>query len=96
LLLFCASAGAQTVTPKDFELACAVASSIQMAEAPKGSTTWQNAYALTGFYLGRLSGRDDKTYLGTVVKGRIAEMHGQPVSQPLLVKCAELFAQKFK
>jgi hypothetical protein len=46
------------------------------------------------FYLGRLTGRDDKTIWNTVIKGRIAEMGEKAKSEKLYGKCIDFYTVK--
>ena len=47
------------------------------------------------FYLGRLSGRDDKTFWAMVIKGRLAELRENPKAKELLYgKCMEFYTAK--
>ena len=94
LMISCQPVAAETIAPKDFDLACAIASSIELAQARKNTDEWHYAFSLASFYLGRLSGRDDQTYWSAVVKGRVAERRGQPNSEPVVAKCIEFFSQK--
>ena len=84
----------QTFAPKDFDLACAMASTAEMATAPKESDAWNSAFALTSFYLGRLSGRDDRTNWTAVVKGRIAELKEKSKSEDMVNKCVDFYSKK--
>jgi hypothetical protein len=85
---------AQTIKAKDFDLACATAASAEMATAKPNSEEWQYMFTVVAFYLGRLSGRDDRTYWYTDVKGRIAEMHERAKSDEMMQRCIEFFSQK--
>ena len=46
------------------------------------------------FYLGRLSGRDDKTAWGMVIKGRLAELREKAKSKELYGKCMDFYTAK--
>ena len=46
------------------------------------------------FYLGRLSGRDDRTYWAAVVKGRLAELKTKAKALDLSGSCAEFVTKK--
>jgi hypothetical protein len=80
---------------KDFDLACAVTASAVVASSPKGAVERDTAMWLWSFYLGRLSGRDDKTFWAMVIKGRLAELREKPKSKELLYgKCMEFYTAK--
>ena len=74
LLVGSSTAVAQDISAKDFDLACAVTASAVVASSPKGAVERDSAMWLWSFYLGRLSGRDDKTFWAMVIKGRLAEL----------------------
>jgi hypothetical protein len=84
LLVGSSTAVAQDISVKDFDLACAVAASAVVASGPKGAVERDAAVWLWSFYLGRLSGRDDKTFWAMVIKGRLAELRDKPRSKELL------------
>src|SRR6266478_4316881 len=65
---------ARAATDQDFDLACAVVSAAEIATTKAGSDERNMALQIQFFYLGRLSGRDDRTYWTAVVKGRLAEL----------------------
>jgi hypothetical protein len=80
---------------KDFDLACAVTASAVVASSPKGAAERDAAMWLWSFYLGRLSGRDDKTFWAVVIKGRLAELREKPKSKDLLYgKCMDFYTAK--
>src|SRR5262245_53071874 len=74
LLVGSSTAVAQDISAKDFDLACAVTASAVVASSPKGAAERDAAMWLWSFYLGRLSGRDDKTFWAMVSKGRLAAL----------------------
>jgi hypothetical protein len=86
---------AQTTTPKDFDLSCAVAANIELARAPAGTDARGNATVVAVFYLGRLSGRDDQTHWAAEIKKLVAEKTDQE-SPDTVKQCADLFRQKLE
>jgi hypothetical protein len=89
------AAVAQDIAAKDFDLACAVAASAVVASSPKGAVERDAAMWLWSFYLGRLSGRDDKTFWAMVIKGRLAELREKPKPKELLSgKCMDFYTAK--
>ena len=95
LLVGSSTAVAQDISAKDFDLACAVTASAVVASSPKGTAERDAAMWLWSFYLGRLSGRDDKTFWAMVIKGRLAELRENPKSKELLYgKCMEFYTAK--
>jgi hypothetical protein len=94
MLLLGGAASAQT--DKDFDLACAITASAEMATTQKGTRELDAAVAVWTFYLGRLTARDDKTYWGAVIKGRIAELREQAKSQSLYHTCMDFYLLKMK
>jgi hypothetical protein len=95
LLVGSSAAVAQDISAKDFDLACAVAASAVVASSPKGAVERDAAVWLWSFYLGRLSGRDDKTFWAMVIKGRLAELREKPKSKELLSgKCMDFYTAK--
>jgi hypothetical protein len=95
LLVGSSTAVAQDISAKDFDLACAVTASAVVASSPKGAVERDAAMWLWSFYLGRLSGRDDKTFWAMVIKGRLAELREKPIPKELLYgKCMEFYTAK--
>lgn len=94
-LLFLGGA-ASAQTDKDFDLACAITASAEMATTQTGTRELDAAVAVFTFYLGRLTARDDKTFWATVVKGRIAELREQAKSQSLYHTCMNFYLSKMK
>jgi hypothetical protein len=75
-------------TDQDFDLACAVVSAAEIATTKAGSDEQNMALQIQFFYLGRLSGRDDRTYWAAVVKGRLAELKTKAKAPYLYGSCA--------
>jgi hypothetical protein len=94
VLLLGGAAGAQTA--KDFDLSCAVVATAEIATNQKGTKERDVAFTVLSFYLGRLSARDDKTYWGAVIKGRIAELREGAKSESLYTSCMSFYTSKME
>jgi hypothetical protein len=94
LIALSSTAVAQNISAEDFDLACAVTAGTIFGSNPKGGAERDAAKMVWMFYLGRLSGRDDKTIWNTVIKGRIAEMGEKAKSEELYGKCIEFYTVK--
>ena len=95
LLAFGLPAGAQTPNAKDVDLACAVAATIEAGKEPAPDADVRRIYfAMTSFYIGRLSARDDKARWTAIIGGRIAERHDQPNPPGLIASCVEFYKSK--
>ncbi len=95
LILVAARASAEPpISSQDFDLACAIVSAAEIATSSVDSRAHEAAMQLQFFYLGRLSARDDKTFWGAVVKGRIAEMRQRAKSEFLYGKCIDFTMEK--
>lgn len=81
-------------TARDFDLACAVVAAAEIATTVKDSEEWQTAFMVSVFYIGRMGGRDDKTYWSAVVKGRIAELREKAKSPELYGKCLDFLTKQ--
>jgi hypothetical protein len=57
---------ANAVSALDFDLTCAVVSAAEIATSVPESSEWNTALQIQIFYLGRLGGRDDRTYWAAV------------------------------
>ena len=79
---------ARAATDQDFDFACAVVSAAEIATTKAGSDEQNMALQIQFFYLGRLSGRDDRTYWAAVVKGRLAELKTKAKAPDLYGSCA--------
>jgi hypothetical protein len=91
-LALSSAAIAQNISAEDFDLACAVTAGAIFGSNPKAErdaskTVWT-------FYLGRLTGRDDKTIWNTVIKGRIAAMGEKAKSEEFYGKCIDFYTIK--
>jgi hypothetical protein len=97
LLLFMLPSFALTagdVSPRDFDMACAMATGMELGANAQGSETYRAAFELHVFYLGRLSGRDDGTDWNKVVQARArAELKGR-ASAELLQSCSNFLGSK--
>jgi hypothetical protein len=87
---------ARAATDQGFDLACAVVSAAEIATTAPGSAERNAAFQIQFFYLGRLSGRDDRTYWAAVVKGRLAELKAKAKSTDLYGSCAEFVTKKIE
>jgi len=87
---------ARAATDQDFDLACAVVSAAEIATTTVGSTERNMALQIQFFYLGRLTGRDDRTYWAAVVKGRLAELKTKAKAPDLYGSCAEFVTKKIE
>jgi hypothetical protein len=92
VLLWGASVRAEDLTPKDYDLACAVVAAIELAQMPNRDTAdWWSAFSELSFYLGRLTVRDNHAYWRQIIAGRVAERHNQPNSPDAVNVCLDLF-----
>lgn len=87
---------AHAATNQDFDLACAVVSAAEIATTAVGSEERNTAFQIQFFYLGRLSGRDDRIYWAAVVKGRLAELRSKAKAPDLYSSCAEFVTKKIE
>jgi hypothetical protein len=87
---------AHAAADQDFDLACAVVSGAEIATNKPGSAERNMALDISFFYLGRLSGRDDRTYWTAVVNGRLAELKTKAKAPDLFGACAEFFTKKIQ
>jgi hypothetical protein len=94
LLAVRSTAIAQNISAEDFDLACAVTAGAIFGSNPKGGAERDASKTAWTFYLGRLTGRDDKTIWNTVIKGRIAEMGEKAKSEELYGKCIDFYTVK--
>ena len=83
-------------TAKDFDFECAVVASAELATTQKGTPERHRAFSVFAFYLGRLSARDDTTYWGAAIKGRIAELREKARSPDLFGDCADFIRKKLE
>jgi hypothetical protein len=94
LVIGSSTAIAQSISANDFDLACAVTASAVIGSSPMGRVERDAAVMVWTFYLGRLSGRDDKTAWGMVIKERLAEMRDKAKSKELYGKCVDFYTTK--
>ena len=94
LLAVSSTAIAQNISAEDFDLACAVTAGAIFGSNSKGDAERDASKTVWTFYLGRLTGRDDKTIWNTVIKGRIAEMGEKAKSEELYGKCMDFYMVK--
>jgi len=79
---------------RDFDMACAITSAAEIATTTPG-TAARNAALQTNFYfLGRLSGRDTKTYWSAVVKGKVAELRDKAKSPEMYNRCLDFLTKQ--
>jgi hypothetical protein len=74
---------------QNFDLACAVAASAEIATTKPGTEERNTAFTVNVFFLGRLSGRDMFTSWSAVVKGRIAELREKAKSAETYGLCMD-------
>ena len=86
------------LSPRDFDLACAVAAGAEMGASQNEQNISRRDMAVTifAFYLGRLSGRDDSKDWNTIAWGRVAELQRDTRSSEMLDRCARLYLSKTK
>jgi hypothetical protein len=94
LLAVSSTAIAQNISAEDFDLACAVTAGAIFGSNLKEGAERDASKTVWTFYLGRLTGRDDKTIWNTVIKGRIAEMGEKAKSEELYGKCIDFYTVK--
>jgi hypothetical protein len=75
------------LSPRDFDLACAVVAGAEMGASQK---------EIFVFYLGRLSGRDDSKDWNAIAWGRVAELQQEARSSKMLDRCLDLYNSKTK
>src|SRR5450755_3720409 len=85
--LLAVSARAQSVSPEEFDLSCAITSGAEMGAKPQGSAEQSAALMVFTFYLGRLTARDEKTSWNDVIKGRIAELREKARLENVYTSC---------
>jgi len=86
---------AKDVSPKDFDLTCAITVSVEMGINPK--IMGDPGFDMLVFYIGRLTGRDDSTDWAAVVHGRVAELKDKARGSAVFVQaCAKFFLSKTK
>jgi len=86
------------LSPRDFDLACAVVAGVEIGASQKEKIIPRRDMAVTifTFYLGRLSGRDDTKDWNAIVRGRIAELQEAVRSPKLVDTCLDFYMYKIK
>ena len=84
------------LSPKDFDLACAVVAGAEMGASQKEQNIPRRdaAVAIFVFYLGRLSGRDDSKDWNAIAWGRVAELQQEARSSKMLDRCLDFYNSK--
>jgi hypothetical protein len=85
---------AQSATDQDFDLACAVTAAAEVATTAVGTDERNAAFTVNVYFLGRLSGRDSKTYWSAVVKGKIAELREKSKSPEMYGRCMDFLTKQ--
>jgi hypothetical protein len=85
-------------SPRDFDLACAVAAGAEMGVSQNERDIPRRDMALRIFifYLGRLTGRDDSKDWNAIAWGRVAELKQEARSSEMLDRCLNLYNSKTK
>jgi hypothetical protein len=86
------------LSPKDFDLACAMVAGAEMGASQNGQNIPRRDMAVTmfTFYLGRLSGRDDSKDWNAIVRGRVAELKEAVRSRKMVDTCLDFYISKTK
>jgi hypothetical protein len=86
------------LSPKDFDLACAVAAAanIGVSQNEQNIPRRDVAVRMFIFYLGRLSGRDDSKDWNKIAWGRVVELPQEARSSQILGGCLNLYNSKTK
>jgi hypothetical protein len=87
---------AGNLSPKDFDIACAMTNGAEMGSEQQSAEKRSAAFTLFVFYLGRLSGRDDGTDWNKVVLGRVAELKEKARSDQLFSSCMDFYISKIQ
>ena len=87
---------ASSVSPKEFDMACAMTTGAEMGANSQSSEKRGASFTLFTFYLGRLSGRDDGTDWNKVVLGRVAELKDRARSDGLFKSCMDFYLSKIQ
>jgi len=83
-------------TGRDFDLACAIASAAEIGVSGPDTAERNIGLLVNSFYLGRLSGRDEKTYWKAVVVERLAGLKDKALSKGDYAKCLDFYTEKIK
>jgi hypothetical protein len=86
------------LSPGDFDLACAVAAGEEMgvSQTEQNAPRRDMALRLFIFYLGRLSGRDDRKDWNAIAWGRVAELPQEARTPEKLDRCLVFYNSKTK
>ena len=87
---------AGNMSPKDFDLTCAITAGAELGSNPQGSEKQAAALVLSTFYLGRLSGRDDGIDWNKVALGRVAELKEKARSEAMFSSCMDFYISKIQ
>jgi hypothetical protein len=81
-------------TDQDFDLACALTSAAEVATTAPGTKERDFAMQVNFYYLGRLGGRDGKTFWSAVVKGKVAELREKSKSSEMYGRCLDFLTKQ--
>jgi hypothetical protein len=86
------------LSPRDFDLACAVAAGAEMGASQNEQDIPRRdmAVRIFIFYLGRLSGRDDSKDWNAIAWGRVSELQQEARSSQVLDRCLGFYNSKTK
>ena len=86
------------LSPKDFDLACAVAAGAEMgaSQNEQNAPRRDMAVRIFIFYLGRLSGRDDSKDWNAMAWGGVARLQQDMGSSQVFDRCVSLYTSKTK
>jgi hypothetical protein len=87
---------AANVSPKDFDLACAMTNGAVFGSEQETAEKRSAALQVWTFYIGRLTGRDDNTDWAAVALGRVAELKERARSDKLFSDCMDFYLSKIK
>jgi hypothetical protein len=93
-----AQSPAGDLSPRDLDLACAVAAGAEMGASQNEQNVPRRDMALRIFifYLGRLTGRDDSKDWNAIAWGRVAELQQEARSSQMSDRCLNLYNSKTK
>jgi hypothetical protein len=91
-----AQSGPGNLSPKDFDLACAMVAGAEMGASQNEQNIPRRDMAVTifTFHLGRLSGRDDSKDWNAIARGRVAELQEAARSKKMLDACLDFYISK--
>jgi hypothetical protein len=86
------------LSPRDFDLACAVAAGAEMGASQNEQDIPRRDMAVRTFifYLGRLSGRDDSKDWNAIAWARVSELQQEARSSQVLDRCLGFYNSKTK